>query len=102
MGFFDFLDPVKSTGNWVAASAKRITKEDWVKARNNISPLLSQMVRMRPGTPQAVEAAIYKNEIDSLSKLGVAILVAEAVSINPADISEIQSKISTILKKLCQ
>ena len=99
MGFFGFLDPVKSTGNWVASMAKKITRGDWERARNDISPLLAQIVRTRPGTPESVEAAIYKDEVDSLSKLGTAILISEASSINPSDIPGIQSKISNILKE---
>jgi len=98
MGLFDFMDPVKSTGNWVASTAKKVTREDWGKARNNISPLLAQMVRARPGTPQSVEAAIYKDQVNSLSELGTAILVSEAESINPSDIPMLQGKISNILK----
>ncbi|MBV5347833.1 hypothetical protein [Lamprocystis purpurea] len=99
MGLFDFLDPVQSTGNWVASTAKKITRGDWGKARNDISPLLVQMVRTRPGTPASVEAEIYKNEVDSLSKLGTALLISEARSVNPSDIPGIQSKISNILKE---
>lgn len=99
MGLFSFLDPVQSTGNWVASTAKRITREDWGRARNDISPLLAQMIRTRPGTPESVEAAIYRDEVDSLSKLGTAILLAEAKSVNPNDIPSIQGQIAGILRQ---
>jgi len=98
MGLFSFLDPVQSTGNWVASTAKRITREDWRKARNDISPLLTQMIRTRPGTPESVEAAIYGGDVDSLSKLGTAILLAEAKSVNPDDVPSIQGQVAGILR----
>ena len=99
MGLFGFLDPVQSTGNWVASTAKKITRGDWGRARNDISPLLAQMVRTRPGTPESVEAAIYRDEVDSLSKLGTAILISEANGVNPSDIPDIQLKIANILRE---
>jgi hypothetical protein len=99
MGLFSFLDPVQSTGNWLASTAKRITREDWRKARNDICPLLMQIIRTRPGTPDSVEAAIYRDELDSLSKLGTAILLAEAKSVNPDDVPSIHGQIAGILRQ---
>ena len=101
MSLFDLFttDNVKSTGNWVALTAKRITRGDWSKARNSISPLLAQMVRTRRETPEGVLTGIFKNEIDSLSSLGAAIVISEAESVNPTDIPLIQFKIASILRE---
>ena len=55
------------------------------------------MIEYRPGTPQEVMLGIQDGSLNSLGELCTAILLSEAISVDPTDIMVINNQINNIL-----
>lgn len=78
---------------------QKVFKKDWENARLNKKNIFLTMANSRMGTKDTVIQGIQNEDINSLSELCVAMLVSEAVSINPSDIPHMQRKVQQYLLK---
>ena len=99
MSLSDWFGPEKSTAAWAAKLFKGLSKEDWNYAMDNQQELFKEMLRWRQGTPSAVLQGVEDGSIDSLSRLCTAILVSEAIQVNPNDIPQMEKKMKGMLLK---
>ena len=93
--------PLEATAKWGAdcifVAAKSDWEQDWDKVRNDRRNIFLSMVNFRPGTDVRVKNAIQNGDLTTLTEVCAAVLLSEAISVNPNDVPEIHTKIRKLL-----